>query len=164
MVTGKYVRYDLAAGALVGGITVGSDGAIWFTSTSHDKIGRISPCGELSDFALTSGFGPRRILSGKDGLLYIAGGGEARRQVARMTLTGSVTYLKVSGLPMGLTNGPDGAVWVAELYSGGGSEHIARLDPSGTVTEFPLPALGQPVQCGSRPPGAVKVKRRSLPR
>lgn len=41
--------------------------------------------------------------------------------------------------PYGVVLGPDGNIWVA---NGGGANAIARVTPSGTVTNFPLPGPG----------------------
>src|SRR6266567_4225040 len=50
------------------GITVGPDGALWFTEPELDKIGRITTQGQVSEFALPiARMGPAEITAGPDG-------------------------------------------------------------------------------------------------
>jgi virginiamycin B lyase len=57
------------------GITVGPDGNLWFTEFNDngfgDKIGRITPSGIMTEFALsTVSAGPYQISSGPDGRVW----------------------------------------------------------------------------------------------
>ncbi len=49
-------------------ITAGSDGNLWFTEY-HDRIGRITPAGIITEFStgITSGSSPISITAGPDG-------------------------------------------------------------------------------------------------
>jgi len=158
-VDGKFERWDLAAGAQSYGIVAGPDGALWFTSTSHDKLGRITTCGQLSDFPVAAGFHPTRLVVGPDQLLYAtsgAGYGQGSlRQVVRMSLQGHATYITVDGAPTSVAAGPDQAVWVATDYATNSHEEIARIATDGSVKEVSLPANGQGAQCGWQCPDQI---------
>ena len=46
----------------------GSDHNLWFTESSRDRIGRMTPAGVLSEFPIpTAGGSPTEIASGPDG-------------------------------------------------------------------------------------------------
>ncbi len=49
--------------------------------------------------------------------------------------------LPPSSYPVGITLGPDGALWFADR----GSNQIGRITTSGTISEFPLPSWGSDV-------------------
>ena len=52
-------------------ITLGSDGAVWFTETNVGKIGRAAPDGTFDEFTLpSSNAGPNGITTGPDGNLW----------------------------------------------------------------------------------------------
>src|SRR5260370_26054653 len=53
------------------GITSGPDGNIWFTESSANKIGRITPSGTITEFPIpTAGSFPNGITSGPNGNLW----------------------------------------------------------------------------------------------
>src|SRR5215212_4853193 len=52
------------------GITVGSDGNLWFTEFGSSQLGRITPAGLVEEFVLPAGRGPDSIVSGPDGALW----------------------------------------------------------------------------------------------
>src|SRR5262249_10953894 len=52
------------------GITRGPDGNLWFADASADRIGRITPAGVVTDFAITPGSSPQEITAGPDGNLW----------------------------------------------------------------------------------------------
>ncbi|MEU7038521.1 hypothetical protein ABZ958_33310 [Streptomyces sp. NPDC046237] len=53
------------------GIATGDDGALWFTETAADRIGRISTSGEITEFPLPDRAGrPHAIAPGADGALW----------------------------------------------------------------------------------------------
>jgi virginiamycin B lyase len=54
--------------------------------------------------------------------------------------------------PMGITRGPDGALW----FAGSGGNCIGRITTSGAITEFPLPTPGSfPLDIVTGPDGAL---------
>src|SRR5437868_3758914 len=53
------------------GITVGTDGALWFTESRTNKIGRITTTGVVTEFAVpTADSYPFDIVAGPDGALW----------------------------------------------------------------------------------------------
>jgi streptogramin lyase len=53
------------------GIAFGSDGALWFTETTSDRIGRMTTSGSISSFAIpTRGSEPGTIVAGPDGAMW----------------------------------------------------------------------------------------------
>src|SRR5262249_24746031 len=109
-------------------ITRGPDGALWFTL--------IHPG---ADFETSNQIG-RRALDGSVTLFSIP----------PLEATFSVGATAVAGLH--ITTGPDGNVWYTEI----GFSKIARLTPSGAVTEFATPtANADPAFITGGPDGNV---------
>jgi virginiamycin B lyase len=52
-------------------MVLGPDGNIWYASDSS-RIGRITPAGDVSHFALPDGVLTQRIAAGPDGNLWLA--------------------------------------------------------------------------------------------
>src|SRR5579863_6355964 len=118
----------LSVGFLPGGhIALGPDGAVWFTESLRNKIGRI-PAGsnggaagasaEYTASPTSTNSSPEGITVGPDGAIWFT---EANaNKVARMDpISGAVTNeYSVGTEPWGITAGPDGAVWFAELDAG----------------------------------------------
>ena len=65
-------------------ITVGPDGNVWFTETTANKIGRLTPAGTITEFTLpTTGTQPWSIVSGSPSQLWtIIASGEAKSSMA----------------------------------------------------------------------------------
>jgi virginiamycin B lyase len=67
------------------GITMGPDGALWFTDTIANKIGRITTTGELSEFLLPAPNSlPSGITAGPDGALWFTGSDNSRGKIGRI--------------------------------------------------------------------------------
>jgi streptogramin lyase len=117
-------------GATPRGITLGPDGALWFSN--YGSVGRISTSGELSEFAVEpfSDETGERIVAGPDGALWITH--HLGQSLGRVTTTGTYTETAVS-LAHFVTPGPDGAIWF------GGGDLIGRLTTDGSITEFLVP-------------------------
>lgn len=95
------------------GITSGPDGALWFTESNTNKIGRITTSGVITEYPVTGT--ARYITSAKDGNLWFTN--PANGNLGRISTTGSVSYFLTTptASPWGITRGPDGNPWVAEL-------------------------------------------------
>jgi virginiamycin B lyase len=53
------------------GITFGQDGALWFTETEGNKVGRMTTTGRITEFTIpTPGSEPGEIVAGPDGALW----------------------------------------------------------------------------------------------
>lgn len=132
-----------SAASAPSGIAAGPDGALWFTEPAADKIGRITTSGSITEFALPPGTQPSAIVVGPDGALWFTERGASR--IGRITTTGAVTHFPLSpgAVTLDIAPGPDGNLWVAyELLVPGPGPlgRIARVTPSGTVTDFDPPS------------------------
>ncbi|MBO2450471.1 hypothetical protein J4573_25435 [Actinomadura barringtoniae] len=125
---------------VLGGITSGPDGNIWFTEPGKGKIGRIVPStGALNEFAVrTAASRPQDITAGPDGNLWFTE--KAASNIGRITPAGAVTEYPLPGTmsaPMRIINGPGGKLWFTEPGRG----LIGRLDPAAPPTGAANPAL-----------------------
>jgi streptogramin lyase len=129
-------------------ITAGPDGALWFTEQDGGKIGRITTTGLLTEYALpTPEMMPIGITNGPDGALwftefdYRVGYSDENPRIGRISSSGVITEypLPTSGghrLPIGITAGPDGALWFAQHAR----NSIGRIAVNGDFSEYPLPS------------------------
>ncbi len=148
---------DPIVGGAPEGITAGPDGALWFTESQGNQIGRLTTSGQVSDFPLppritTSGHvrefyvpavvsTPWGITAGPDGALWFTE--YEANSIGRITTSGHVREVYVTkpsdsptnALPRGITTGPDRALWFAEY----GGNAIGRITTSGQLHDFPLP-------------------------
>ncbi|VUZ85564.1 Virginiamycin B lyase [Candidatus Methylomirabilis lanthanidiphila] len=118
------------------GITLGPDGALWFTEVDGPKIGRITTAGTITEFPLPTGsYEPGHITAGPDGALWFTE--VFSNKIGRITTAGTITEFPVPtpGTPNDITLGPDGALW----FTDGLGNQIRRITGSGTITGFLLP-------------------------
>ncbi len=139
-----------------GGITTGSDGALWFTGGTPTGtfagfiIGRITTSGAATEFphsAVSGGLGS--IADGPDGALWFTEG----TKIGRITTSGSVTEYPLpvsSSLAEAITAGPDGALW----FTDHNADKIGRITTSGGITEYPILG-GRPDGITAGPDGAL---------
>jgi peptidoglycan hydrolase-like protein with peptidoglycan-binding domain len=149
--TGAITEYVLGPGLSVGpaGIVAGPDGALWFTESFSNKIGRIttagtgcsvaSPC--IAEYSVrTSNSSPEKITPGPDGALWFTE--YSGNKIGRITTAGVVTneypVLTPNAQPWGITAGPDGAVWFSE-YIG----NIGRIATNGVGCSRASPCIAE---------------------
>ncbi len=122
------------------GIATGPDGNLWFIERVANQIGRLTPAGTLTEFAIpTANSNSDEITAGPDGNLWFTEGNG--NKIGRITTAGIVTEFTIptnSSVPLGITAGPDGNLWFTEL----GADKIGRITPTGTITEFAIPTVG----------------------
>ena len=124
------------------GITNGPDGALWFTESNGNKIGRASVAGSITDYSLPGLNAaplpdPLGITSVPDAALWFTE--QQRNRIGRITTTGVISEYDVptsTTYPVSITAGPDGALWFSET----GTNKIGRVSTSGVFAEYPLPA------------------------
>ena len=121
----KIGRIDSATGAItefgpVSGsphrIATGPDGNLWFTEPFpfDNRVGRITPAGVITEFAVASGAQPQDIEAGVDGNLYFTENGA--NQLGRITVSGVVTEVQtVRGGPWGIGRGTDRDLWITQI-------------------------------------------------
>jgi RHS repeat-associated protein len=96
-------------------ITLGPDNNLWFTEGSNNKIGRITPLGTISEFAVpTTASLPADITAGPDGNLWFAE--NSANQMARITPAGVITEYsgRTQSDPYDVALGPDNNIWFTE--------------------------------------------------
>jgi virginiamycin B lyase len=150
---GNLTIFPLSRGTGADHITSGPDGNLWFSLLS--KLGRITPEGAISEFALPSNM-PLNPLTplvlGPDGRLWFcasqslgkdASTGDVMNWFGRVSSTGEltvVTSMVSDSYVVGLTAGPDGDLWFGEMLR----SSLFRMTVTGVVTEFVLPDTGSP--------------------
>jgi virginiamycin B lyase len=153
------------------GITVGPDGALWFTEAGcakcptivPSKIGRITTSGVISEFALPAGHFAVRIVNGPDGALWFTesnGTAPVPYALGRITTTGTLTEFPVHFSPFAIVSGADGALWFSQTRPIGNVSNpppgqIGRLTTSGVETDFAVPLNGYANDIAEGPDGAV---------
>ncbi|HST32804.1 MAG TPA: hypothetical protein VLJ80_04700 [Solirubrobacteraceae bacterium] len=129
----------------------GGDGNIWFTEPTAGKVGKITPSGTVTEYALPAGSKPARITQGPDGSLWavVEKAGSAVR-LDKILTTGVVAgeYLLPTGTqPSAIVTGPDSNIWVAD----GALDKVLKVTPKGAVAaEYALPG---PAEFGATPEG-----------
>lgn len=124
-------------------VAIDPDGNLWFVGSrsnfgpSDNEIGRITPAGEITEFALSdSSFGRQDgIAVGPDGNLWFTEN-EGNR-IGRITAAGEITEFPLPNAgsrPNAITAGPDGNLWFTE----GGGDRVGRITPAGAIAEFSL--------------------------
>jgi virginiamycin B lyase len=140
-------EFSLATGSGPAFITRGP-GGVWFTENQSDKIGRISPDGQVTEFPLPPGSGPQGITAGPGGNIWFAENGNlslasgppspTADAIGRITSSGHMAEFPLppaAVAPHELTAAPDGDVWFTEPQG----NRIGRITPSGHLTEFLIP-------------------------
>jgi streptogramin lyase len=126
------------------GIAAGPDGNLWFRDDGANKIGRLTPNGTVTEFAIPTSSAyvnttprPSDIVAGPDGKVWFTELGA--NQIGTITTTGAFTEfpLPTAGAhPSGITAGPDGNLWFTEIDA----NQIGRITPTGTISEFSVPS------------------------
>jgi streptogramin lyase len=134
------------------GIVAGPDGNLWFTEFTVDKIGRITPDGTITEFALppapapatspgSSGTPPppkgaTEITVGPDSNLWFTE--QNANQIGRITPSGAITEFPLvadNNYPTSIVVGPDKNIWFTEVGTG----KIGRMTIAGAVTSYAIP-------------------------
>jgi streptogramin lyase len=124
-------------------IAAGPDGNLWFTEKDTDKIGRMTPRGIVTIFAIpTPKSQPLGITAGPDGNLWFTEIGAGK--IGRITPSGTITEFVISipySDPSGITTGPDGNLCFFNVNLGGptSEDQIVRMTPASAFTVFQLP-------------------------
>ena len=121
------------AGSDLQDIALGPDGKLWFTISSTNKIGRITPNGSVVQFSVPSISLLSGITSGPDGNLWFTE--YSTYKIGRITPSGSIVEFTIPSHtnPHEITTGPDGNIWFTEF------DKIGRITPSGSIAEFSIP-------------------------
>ena len=136
--------------AIVNTIVAGPDGALWFTETLGQKIGRITTNGVVTEYPVSLGTNLQGITVGPDGALWFCI--EGRSRIGRITTNGVITQypLTAGRFPLNISTGPDGALWITLFF---GDARLARMTTNGTVTENVLQPGATPYSIVTGPDG-----------
>jgi len=121
-------------------LTLGPDGCLWFLESQGNKVGRVTPAGEITEFPIPSGkqfdffnhpfrsSQPTGLIVGPDRALWFAESATAR--VARISTDGNIVEYELppSILPRRLAVRPDHALWLVYQRLDG-SAGVGRLLP-----------------------------------
>jgi streptogramin lyase len=139
-----------ASHAAPGEITVGPDGALWFTDEGWPAITRMTTAGQTSVFSVPTQNSLEGIVTGPDGNLWFTAVFD--NQVGKMTPSGTVTLYNVpvqgpfGPSPYQIIAASDGKLW----FTGNTDDYVYHTNPTwtlgeifsvtpdGTVTEYPL--------------------------
>jgi len=147
---GKFTEYPIPTpSANPRAITPGPDGNIWFTELDGHKIGRITPNGTITEFAVPSMGSPGSIVAGPDGNLWFVEPGSVNA-IGRVTPSGGISEYVVptaNSDPTAITVGPDKNLWFTEL-SANKIARISNLTGGGNL-QSSMPSAGAPTPIGS---------------
>lgn len=159
--TGVITSFAMPPGAGATDLTLGPDGALWFTDFGLNAIGRMTLAGVVTEFPVPAAFvAPRSITVGPDHALWFT---SDAAQVGRLDTNGQNFFsydlpehpTNIVAQFSAITTGIDGNLWLGVLPDSGPGK-IVRVTPSGVITEIPLPdANGALVDIVSGPDGAL---------
>ncbi len=138
---GGVKEYALPSSSEPFGVTVGSDGNLWFTDQGTGKVGKVTPSGVVAEYAGDNG-APEGIAAGADGNLWFVD--HSLHNVDHMTTAGaltSYTLTRTSTSNVGISEGSDKNLWFTESATG----YIGVINPKDEVQhEYALPAGSSP--------------------
>jgi len=145
VVISEYILPETDSG--LRGITQGPDGNIWFTEVKGNKIGKITPSGDITEYSLQdANSNPHAIVTGPDGNLWFTE--KNNNKIAKISLDGVVTEFPLPNPhsnPNEIIVGPDNALWFTEQNLPG---RIGRITIDGAITEFPVVNYPGPLVLG----------------
>ena len=126
-------------------IVAGPDQALWFTEKAAGNVGRITTAGQITEYSIpnnASGLpdtGPTQIVASGGGLWFLTDIGES---VYRMAPDGTSAPVYVNSFfpASSLAASDTGGVWLMESFGDGNPQDgdaLLRVDPDGTVTDYP---------------------------
>jgi streptogramin lyase len=120
------------------GITAARDGNVWFFDVGQSTVGRVTPAGVITQYAVpATGSGSRSIVGAPDGNIWMVGRAQSGKPdvIIKVSPAGVVTSFPIGvGVgPESIAWGPDSNIWFTEFWTG----RIGRMTPAGKVTEFP---------------------------
>ena len=118
-------------------IVAGADGALYFTESSTEKIGRVTTDGVVTTID-AAGYQPQSIAVGSDHLVWFTDS-KYDDSVDRVNADGTITSFALPSKfawPTDLTLGPDGSLYFVEGFN----QAIGKVTPAGVVTESKINA------------------------
>jgi virginiamycin B lyase len=125
-------------------ITLGPDGAMWFTDGNVPGVGRIDSHGAVIEYTkgLVPGALPYSIVSGPDGDLWFS---DATGSIGNITPEGKIREYSVQnvtngGKPLGVAAAPDGTIWAMVA---GPPSLLVRMTAAGKISAVRIPKAYQ---------------------
>lgn len=143
-------------------------GNLWFTypSASNGVVGRITPSGAVTNFDqdIPGSSTPWDIATSAGGRVYVTL--YARDEILRMNPDGTDVErfnenLHSSDRPMGITRGPDNAMWFAFYGPTAQPGGVGRIATDGHITTVTAPLLDGPTDITTGPDGNLWVTVRN---
>jgi subtilisin family serine protease/streptogramin lyase len=130
-------------------ITVTAKNAGGETAATSEATGKVTPIGQLTEYALPAGSGPWGITTGPDGKLWFTDYWLSK--VGKITTAGAITEyaLPAESQPRGITAGPDGNLWFANWFK----FNISKITTSGAITKYSTTAGVAPREITLGPDG-----------
>ena len=133
-------------------ITVGPDGALWWTNSDNHSIGRRDPDGTTTHFTDAGIVDPEGIAAGPGGLWFTS---TANNTVGLIITSGTISLYTSADVvsPTSIALGPDGSMWFTNAAS------IGRIttDGSAAITKVTPAAITAPRQITAGPDGNLWV-------
>ncbi len=137
-------RYNIPNDKPTMSMTLGPDGAVWFTERDGNGIGKITTSGVITEYSVAIGapVDLTSITAGPDGNLWftIAGTASYNNGVGKITTSGVTTiYLfpapRYNLYPQSITAGPDGNLWFTQQTG----NKVGKVTTSGVFTTYSVP-------------------------
>jgi virginiamycin B lyase len=128
-------------------IAEGSDHNLWFTEWGKSKIGKITPTGTITEYALPAGREPYDIVKGPDGNMWFTeqGQGTSWGKIGKITTAGVITEYALPEeaswpVPVDITSGPEESLWFTlEYLKTTGTDKVDKITTAGKLTEYAPP-------------------------
>lgn len=158
--SGVLTEFPVSA-STINGIAPGSDGDLWVTSSSANRLYEVNPSGIVLRSIRLGGtdsfYNPGPITPGPDGALYVlAQGGNA---ISRVTTAGVETQFPIpapNGTPYALAFGSNDLLYFTEYFG----RNLGQLDPAtGAILKSAIPGLMHPDEVlGLSPDGQGNIQ------
>jgi hypothetical protein len=137
--------YDVAAGP---------DGALWFTNSADNSIGRISTSGSVASFSGADIDGPYGIARGPDGAMWFTNA--YNNSIGRITMDGDVANFSSPGLdePLAIA-ASSSALWFTNFGNDSPNVSVGRVSMRGKISLYSASTVNEPLGITEGPDGAV---------
>ena len=139
--SGEVQGYETNSGTSVSGVTVGTDGKLWYGE--GNAIARMDTTGKTgpgNEFPLPGGdSGINGLVLGPDGNIWFSVAGPAA--IGRITTAGEITIFPtptLNSLPFGLAVGPDKKIWFVERNGDAVGVIPATATSGADIVEYPV--------------------------
>lgn len=138
----RVVEYQIPSTGVPEHITVGSDGALWFSERYTTEIGRVMVRGRFKIYSFPqANHMSTDITAGPDGALWFTFPNSVTPydtgKIGRITTTGASIFYPIPWVSdaESITTGPDGNLWFADHVAAA----VGRVTTAGEFTKFLIP-------------------------